>query len=422
MNLNDIDASQKLVRTYIVILQDDESLETASRRLRAEFTASELNQWLGGREGASTAKPEALRRVLRMSAVEDTEVLRIEARTGSPLLSARICSVMAEIAPEMLLRVVKAGSVEMIGEAKPDYKPSAPDILLNSIIGTLLGAALSCAGVLLHSVLDRSVKGADELKRLYNIPVLGEIPDFDANPANKRKGRKNKPGYEHGLFQGRVCVLDEDTPFAIAEAYRTARTNLLFSIAAKKARVIVFSSALASEGKSTVCSNIAVSMAQTGAFVLLIDADLRKPAQHRIFGRENKKGLSGLLAGFDSADEALQSEIAPNLSLITAGMIPPNPSELLSSAKMSALISEMSGRYDYIFIDSSPVNIVADPVILTGKADGIILTTRQGQSRYDDLSRAVSALELTGANILGLIVTGVKGIPFYGSYVNRYGK
>jgi capsular exopolysaccharide synthesis family protein len=199
-------------------------------------------------------------------------------------------------------------------------------------------------------------------------------------------------------------LLSDDAPFSIQEAYKAARTNLLFSMASGDSNAVVLSSAEPSEGKSTTCSNMAIAMAQTGAKVLLIDADLRKPVQHRIFRIPNQKGLSGLLGGFYPLSQAVAEGQKPNLDILPSGSIPPNPSELLGSTNMSELLLNMSEVYDYIFLDSPPVNVVTDAVVLANRTAGVLLVTRQGQSTYDSLARAVESIEFSRAKILGLLI------------------
>lgn len=181
VNINDINASQKLVSTYIVILQDDEVLQQVAARLMSEYTQSSLESILPFTEvsGRRILQTKTLRdNVLRMTAVNNTEVLRIEAKTRNPELSAHICTLMTEIAPGVLRRVVKAGSVEVIGMAKPNYEPSSPNLPLNAAVGFLVGGVAAVLAVLLLHLMDNRVKGEEDLKRRFNIPVLGEIPDF----------------------------------------------------------------------------------------------------------------------------------------------------------------------------------------------------------------------------------------------------
>ena len=175
VNINDITASQKLVNTYIVILQDDEVLDLVGKRLLLEYTPEWLGYYLSLDEKATEPQLdiEALRDTLTMNSVNDTEVLKIEAETKHAQLSASICTIMTEIAPDVLMRVVKAGSVEVIGSAKPADEQSSPKVLLNSAIGFVAGIALAVVVVLLIHILDNTVKNEEGLKQRFNIPILG---------------------------------------------------------------------------------------------------------------------------------------------------------------------------------------------------------------------------------------------------------
>lgn len=198
--------------------------------------------------------------------------------------------------------------------------------------------------------------------------------------------------------------LDSNTPFHITEAYKQVRTNLLFSLAAKDSKTVVVSSAIPTEGKSTTCANLAITMAQTGSRVLLIDADLRKPVQHKLFGLPNNKGLSTILVGFHSADESISQGVEENLDILPAGIIPPNPSEMVGSSQMKVFIEKMLNYYSCIFIDSPPVNVVTDAAILASQAAGIILVARQRYCTYAEYKKASEVIQFAGATILGTVI------------------
>ena len=209
--------------------------------------------------------------------------------------------------------------------------------------------------------------------------------------------------------------------FQVIEAYKILRTNLLFALAAGENKVVVISSALPSEGKSSTCANLAAAMAQTGAKVVLIDADLRKPTQNQIFKCDNSRGLSGILAGFNDLEEVIERSVNPNLDIITSGPIPPNPSELLGCEQMSCLLAHLSKEYEYVFIDTPPINVVADALIISNKAAGVVMVVRHGHSTYNELTKAVSRVEFANAVILGLVVNGIKEKSgMYGKH--KYGK
>jgi capsular exopolysaccharide synthesis family protein len=215
--------------------------------------------------------------------------------------------------------------------------------------------------------------------------------------------------------------LSDTSPFHVKEAYKTLRTNLLFSLAACKNKNIVISSALPSEGKSCTCANLAIAMAQTGAKVMLIDADLRKPTQYQIFKVDNSKGLTTILAGFNNLDDVIKKDVVEGLDLITSGPAPPNPSELLGAERMTFLLEKLNDHYDYVFIDTPPVNVVSDALVFAERIAGILLVTRHGRSTYDEMTKAVSSIEFSGANILGVVINGVsERSGRYGKY--KYGK
>ena len=218
----------------------------------------------------------------------------------------------------------------------------------------------------------------------------------------------------------------KDMPFRVTEAYKALRTNIVFALSTGENKAVVISSALPSEGKSNTSAYLAMVMAQTESRVVLIDADLRTPTQYQIFNCPNIKGLSSILAGLSHFDEVILRDVQPNLDVITSGSSPPNPSELLGSERMSDLLEELREEYEYIFIDTPPINLVSDAVILSSKVAGVVLVARHEKSTYNELTKAVSRLEFSGANILGIVVNAVKEKPGrfgrYGRYGYGYGK
>lgn len=193
--------------------------------------------------------------------------------------------------------------------------------------------------------------------------------------------------------------------FRVAEALRMIRTNLLYTLANTDSRVVIFSSAEPSAGKSTVCSNLALIMAQSGARVLLIDADMRRPVQHRHFRLRRSDGLSKILAGMATLEECLHKQVSPNLDLLMVGSIPPNPSELLGSDRMRELLDLASEQYDYIFVDTPPICVVADALVLAPMSAGIVLVTRQGQTTYEEVEESIDAIKQINVDLLGVVIT-----------------
>ncbi len=215
-------------------------------------------------------------------------------------------------------------------------------------------------------------------------------------------------------------VSSRNTAFRVAEAYKMIRTNLLFTLANAKSKTVVFSSAEPSAGKSTLCANLAIVMAQTGAKVLLIDADMRKPVQHRNFRLTKTMGLSKILGNLNTLEECIRHDVVTGLDLISSGSIPPNPSELLGSDRMKALLDMAEKTYDYIFIDTPPLGVVADALVLAPQAAGVVLVARQRQTTYEDLSECIDSITQIDATMLGVVVTDVRSqVPGYSRYDNK---
>lgn len=197
-----------------------------------------------------------------------------------------------------------------------------------------------------------------------------------------------------------------DIQFAVAESYKTIRTNLQFLLnKIEGCRVIAVSSAQAQEGKTTNSVNLAISFSQLGKKVLLIDADLRRPSIAKKLKIENTDGLSGILAGFSSAEQAIVN-INATLSVLPSGAVPPNPSELLASLEFERLISSLRSSYDYIIIDTAPVGIVADALSVAHTTDGILLIVKAKSTTYSDFDKVIDSLKLANITLLGAVLNG----------------
>lgn len=230
---------------------------------------------------------------------------------------------------------------------------------------------------------------------------------------------KAKNNQEQSSFMAqRRQILNKNTNFAIQEAYKSLRTNINFCIRGQKCKRFCLTSGAAGEGKSITLLNLAISIAQTGKKVLLIDADLRRPAIARLLVEKATPGLSEVLTGDVQEEEAIRKEAYPNLDILFSGEIPPNPSEILSSERMQELIESCSEKYDYILVDVPPVGMVTDACIVANLLDGVLLLVWQNRSQKDMVRKAVSNLRLTGANILGFIMNGT--IPLNNRYYKYY--
>ncbi len=238
--------------------------------------------------------------------------------------------------------------------------------------------------------------------------------------------KKNTPA--PGNDKGRLStILNDDTPFIIRESYKTARTNIIFSVSGinkSGCKIIAITSANPGEGKTTTTLNLAIAFAQTGARVLAIDGDLRKPRMHRYVGIKKDIGLSSVLSQQITFEKAVIKNARPGLDVLPSGELPPNPAELLSSEVMRELIEEISKDYDYIFFDTPPVTVVTDAAALSTLVDGIILIVRQNYTDHESLSSAVNLLNISGTKLLGFFINDAasnRGGYSYNRYRYKYG-
>jgi capsular exopolysaccharide synthesis family protein len=207
----------------------------------------------------------------------------------------------------------------------------------------------------------------------------------------------------------------------LSEAYRSIRTSILLSSSEKPPKRITVTSPNPSEGKTTTVINTAIALSQTGAQVLIIDADMRKPKVHKVFSYENGIGLSNFLSGHGDLDSIVKKSEIPNLLYIPSGPIPPNPSELLGSNLFKRMLESLEGRFDHILLDSPPVLGFADAIVLASSVDGVILTALGGKTPRDTLERAKEALQQTQTKILGVVINRVDiRRSDYGYYYYRY--
>ena len=219
--------------------------------------------------------------------------------------------------------------------------------------------------------------------------------------------KKKSVDSEQSFTAQRRLLLGPNSSFYIQEAYNTLRTNIRFAIPGEGCKRLCLTSGLASEGKSTTILNLAISFAENGSKVLLIDGDMRRPSQARLLIEKASPGLSNVLAGICSADEAIRRDIRPNLDVLFAGEIPPNPLELLGNSRMKELIDTMSKRYDVILVDTPPVSVVSDACEVANVTDGVLFLVRQNETEKDAVARGIKQLELSNSRLLGFVLNGV---------------
>ena len=295
------------------------------------------------------------------------------------------------------------GNSRIISGALVPERPISPKIPLNLALGGFLGVILGAGTALLLESMNQSLKNIEEANRLLGFPLLGTIPQYgEKNPTNRQEGRQDLP------------LLDN--PYSpVSTSFEMLQTNLGFTVSDKELRVILVTSATPGEGKSFVAANLALAAAYVGRRVLLVDADMRRPRQHRIWEIHNLLGLSNILVGQAQLENAVQ-EVSPLVNMLPAGKIPPNPVALLDSQRMADLVEEASQDYDFVIIDSPPLTAVTDPLLIGKYVDGLLLVVRPGQVEYSAVTAAKSLLEQARVPILGMVVNGIGKESGYGGY------
>jgi len=214
-------------------------------------------------------------------------------------------------------------------------------------------------------------------------------------------GKKKVESNEKAKF-----VLSTDSKFAIVEGYKIARTNLVFSLTAQNSKCVAVTSWSKGEGKSTATVNLAISFAKMGKKVLLIDTDLRRPNLHNLLKISNESGVSDVIGQFNDFSSAVHRDVIPSLDVLTSGAIPPNPSELLASAQFTELVELVKQEYDYIIMDTPPLGVVADTLLLKDHVGGYVLVVREKVTTHGDIERALQSVHLADSKVLGFLKVG----------------
>ncbi|WP_414621944.1 GumC family protein [Calothrix sp. CCY 0018] len=303
------------------------------------------------------------------------------------------------------------GNASEVSEALVPQEPvSSP--LINYLSASLLGMLVSLATMYLLESQDKSIKTIEEAKELTGLTLLGVIPDFSKPKKSILSKQDSEPAYP--------TLMVRDAPRSpISEAFRMLRANLKFMSADKELKVIVVTSSVPQEGKSTVAANLATSMAQMERKVLLIDGDLHRPSQHHIWELPNAQGLSNVIVGQVEVMAAIKKGM-DNLDVLTCGAVPPSPASLLDSKRMASLIESFRSYYDYVIIDAPSLNLAADAATLGQMADGVLLVLRPGVVDSVNAAFACEMLEKSGQNVLGQVVNGV--VPNNDRHINYYYK
>jgi capsular exopolysaccharide synthesis family protein len=324
----------------------------------------------------------------------DTVILEIAATDRNPARAAQIANAvgqqLAKATGELSPQKFDTQAVEAytIAEAEVPDEPSSPKILQNLGVGLILGLLLGLAIAVLRHILDTKVRNENDVRTITDSPILGVV------------------AYDQEVSSHPLILRDQPLA-APSEAVRRLRTNLQFIDIANRPKSIVISSSIPSEGKSTIAINLAVSLADSGSRVILVDADLRRPSIAEYVGIEGAVGLTTVLIGRAKVEDVVQPLGATGLDLLPAGQLPPNPSELLGSVAMADLLEQLSASYDMVLLDSPPLLPVTDAVVLSNLAGGALVVVGADRIHRPQLQQSLESLETAGAHLFGIVMNKI---------------
>ena len=383
--------AQQRVKSYTQIVDSPEVLQPVITQLNLNTT------------------PQALAKNVSATSPLDTVLILVDVKDGSAQQAADIANAVAK----QLGKVVETletpdgataspVKVSLTNPAVAPPAPSSPRPLLNLALGLLIGLALGLAYAFIRESLDTTVKSVDDVTQILGAAPIGAVP-FDARA-------KDQP----------LVALDQKA--VRSEAFRSARTNLAFANVDKPPQVVVITSAVAGEGKTTSACNLAITMAQSGQRVVLVECDLRRPRVANYLEISGAVGVTNVLTGQVTLDEAMVMWNRGQMAVLTSGLLPPNPSELLGSRQMASLLDELRTRFDAVVIDAPPLLPVTDGAVIAHAADGALMVVRHGKTTREQLERASEVLDQAGAVLLGSVVNfvPVSRKPYRGDYYGYY--
>lgn len=389
-DINSLNYAQKVVTTYINFLQTNTFYHKVIIESGLEYD------------------PDQLREMTWIETINNTEIFQISVTSHNPQVSYQLATTMQAVAPDLIRNILNTAEISVVDPVVYPQAPSGPNVWFNTLIGGLLGLVVSAVATLLWEMLNNNVKNQEDLEKKYDMPVLSAIPDFHTS----NKGMVHfihKLPFMKKRLKAKVLQsnFNDETRFFIVEAFNSLRTNLRFLLRHDGCKKIMITSPNQGEGKSTISANLAKSIAQTGSKVLLLDCDLRRGTLHSFFDIKSSPGVSDTLSGMFTEKEVLQETEHSNLQVISMGSVPPNSAELLGSKQMEELLKYFEKQFNYIIIDTPPVNILSDAIGMIKQVDGVIMVVREGITSHSGISNAIAKFKFSDANILGFVLNAL---------------
>jgi len=315
---------------------------------------------------------------------------------------------------------LRSSNIRVVDAARVPLRPHSPNILLNVLLALCLSVPVGIALAFFREYLDNSIKTPDEVERYTGLPTLAMVPL--ASTLSDGHYVKSLPA--GSLDDSGIALVTYRQPQSgMAESFRSLRTSVLLSFPERPPQLLLVTSGQPVDGKTATSINLAVTLAQRGGKVVLIDADLRKPSVHKFLQADGSHGLSLYLAGSHGRNGLVVPTAVPNLDILPAGPVPPNPAELLSTGRMKDLLHELARDYDHVVVDSPPVLSVTDATVLSVLVDGVILVVRSGKTTREALRHTRQLFYNVNARVLGVVLNGVdlRSVDYNYYYYKYYG-
>ncbi len=383
----DILASEHLVNTYTEMITTQPVLDQVVHDLNPPVTQGQLAAMIDAR------------------VLPHTQLIRLSAQHTDPQLARAVANATASafISQNLDSQLGWPGSVSIVDAATTPTSPVPQPLMLNAVLGALVGLALAASLILVLDCLDDTIKSAEDIETATGLVTLGSVARF----------RQPKRPSE--------ALMIRTHPRAQAEAFEVLRTNVQFSTLDRPGQTLLVTSANPGDGKTTTVANLALAFAKAGKRVIAVDSDLRRPNLHKLFDLQNRSGLTSVLLSQETdLDRHLQKTRFDNLAVLTSGPLPPNPSELLSSGRLDAALAALKERADLLVLDSPPTLAVAETSMIAAKTDGTILVVDTGRTRSGALRQAQDTLLRSGTRLLGAVLNRLTPGRGYHRYYHYY--
>lgn len=391
---NDISLNQKLVSTYSELIKSKRVLNQVIDDLELDYKVNELAK------------------LITVESVQNTEILKITVKNKDASMTGIIANKIASVFSNEVAQIYKINNISIIDEATTPKLVANNTTIKDTIFAFILGIGVSIVVLFIIYYFDDTIKISDSLEEEIQMPIIGKI---GLNGSSKKDIR-----------DATELIVNKFPKSLVSEGIKTLRTNLQFSSVDKELKSILITSSIPGEGKSFISANLATAFCQTGKNVLIVDCDMRKGRQHKIFNVSNLKGLSNLL--IDDFRNTYLSYIknteVKNLFLLTSGTTPPNPSELLNSDKNKELMKLLISKFDLVIFDGVPCNGLPDSIIMSTLVDKTLIVSAENITPKSLLENTKKSLESVNSNIAGVVINKInmKDNKYYGKYYSYYGE